>query len=76
MEKSFIVRGESIIFPLLLLAGMLKYKDARTWWNGRHGGLRSHCFGVRVQIPPSAPKEQTGFGRSALAVIWDLNPER
>lgn len=25
------------------------------WWNGRHCGLKIHCFGVRVRIPPGVP---------------------
>lgn len=31
----------------------------RVWWNGRHVGLRSQCFGVWVQVPPLAPKRNS-----------------
>lgn len=43
------------------------------WWNGRHDGLRSHFFGVWVQIPPPAPAAATAPNTWGEAAVFSLN---
>lgn len=48
----------------------------RAWWNGRHVGLRSQCFGVRVQVPPPAPNSPGGFDTKPPGFLFEKQNER
>ena len=47
----------------------------RVWWNGRHDGLRSHFFGVWVQIPPPAPAAATAPNIRGEAAVFFVKCE-